>query len=399
MVDRRRFLLQAGAAGLAPALLDATPASAPAPVRTSLDAALVLSGGGARGAYEAGIIWSLARKAGVRDGQVLPPYQIVCGSSIGALNGWFVATGQYSKLADVWHTIGSENLLRLKPKFEKIPVESAGVVNRLADALRLIGLSKNDRGVAESSPVLAWMHREVDPRMPLLMPLVWAVTDLNLQQPEYFYRLPAGVTAPPDYIFAALRLTVGPHVVVREATDELLHRALLASSAIPFVFDPVELPGKTGAIRSYVDGGVASNSPIGIARTIARSVDVILLDPREETNDLPNAVEVGVAAFRTMQRKILESEFQQAYFTSFAIQELRRIAPDALARVATDSPVLGTFLERIPVTEFAYMRPESTLPVGVGGFDDQENIGKTFDLGVADAEKPFTPYDWATFEY
>ena len=135
------------------------------------------------------------------------------------------------------------------------------------------------------------------------------------------------------------------------------------------------------------------------ARTIARSVDVILLDPREETNDLPNAVEVGVAAFRTMQRKILESEFQQAYFTSFAIQELRRIAPDALARVATDSPVLGTFLERIPVTEFAYMRPESTLPVGVGGFDDQENIGKTFDLGVADAEKPFTPYDWATFEY
>jgi hypothetical protein len=91
MIDRRRFLLALGASGIAPALLAANRGSGAA--FEPLERALVRSGGSARGAYEAGIVGAVAARGRVPDGQPLPPYEIVCGTSIGALNGWFVATG------------------------------------------------------------------------------------------------------------------------------------------------------------------------------------------------------------------------------------------------------------------------------------------------------------------
>lgn len=51
-----------------------------------LDRALVMSGGGARGAYEAGLIGALAAAGAVADGSPRLPYELVCGTSIGALN-------------------------------------------------------------------------------------------------------------------------------------------------------------------------------------------------------------------------------------------------------------------------------------------------------------------------
>ena len=54
---------------------------------------LVLSGGGARGAYEAGVLAGLAEATGA--GTEGPPlFQVVAGTSVGALNGaWTVAHG------------------------------------------------------------------------------------------------------------------------------------------------------------------------------------------------------------------------------------------------------------------------------------------------------------------
>jgi len=399
VIDRRDFLFKLGAAGVAPAALGAAPTPAPERRTDFLSHALVLSGGGARGAYEAGIIWEMARRAGLRDGERFTPYEFVCGASIGALNGWFVATGQYSMLENLWRTIAQANLVRLKPEFEKITVQTAGLTNRLLAAFRLLGLTKDQKAVAQSDPVITWMKHVIDPRTPLIVPLVWSVTDLVSQQPEYFYRLPPGFPGPPAFITESLQITVGPHVVIREATDAVLHRALLGSAALPLVFDPVAIPDKNGRIRQYVDGGVASNSPVSIARTVAKGVDVILLDPREEFDDLPSAIDVSLAAFRTMQRKILESEFAQAYVQSFAKLELERIVPDALERLSAESPLFNTFLKYVPISELRYMRPKETLPVGVGAFDDQENIDKTFAIGATDAGAGFTDYDWETFRY
>ena len=402
MIQRRDFLLRAGAAGLAPALLaEAAPSpQPPLPARRDfLDRALVLSGGGARGAYEGGIIWQLARNAGIRDGQALAPYGFVAGTSIGALNGWFVATGQYSRIADMWHTIAQQNVLRLKPQFATATQAYAGIANRLASALRLLGLNKNERGVAESKPVLDWITREVDPRVPLLMPFVWAVTDLTTQQPEYFYRLQGNAgQAAPEFILQSLRLTIGPHVVVREATDDLLHKALQASANLPFVFDPVELPDRNGTVRQYVDGGVASNSPVSVARTVAKAVDVVLLDPQLEQDFLPNATEIGLAAFGTMQRKILETELRQTAFQSAAKVALERLGPTQIDALARDSSIMRVLLKGLPVTALAYLRPEKRCPSKSADSTTRCSSTRRSNWQLTSA-RGFTPYDWATFQY
>src|ERR1700722_19684056 len=101
--NRFEFLRTIGGATAAAALssppLGTAAATGPAQGRKPFAShALVLSGGGARGAYQAGLACALAERSGVQDGQPLAPYGLICGTSIGALNAWFIATGQYSAL-------------------------------------------------------------------------------------------------------------------------------------------------------------------------------------------------------------------------------------------------------------------------------------------------------------
>lgn len=76
---------------------------------------LVLSGGGARGAYEAGVLRFLYDDLGPRIGPAFAP-RIVCGTSIGALTGaWIAATGRDGavKLAEAWREMLPEHVYRL----------------------------------------------------------------------------------------------------------------------------------------------------------------------------------------------------------------------------------------------------------------------------------------------
>lgn len=59
---------------------------------------IVLSGGGAKGAFEVGVLKVLLNKIN-RDGDVLVG---VSGTSIGAFNGAFVASGQFEDLEKIW---------------------------------------------------------------------------------------------------------------------------------------------------------------------------------------------------------------------------------------------------------------------------------------------------------
>ncbi|MEO9096645.1 MAG: patatin-like phospholipase family protein [Candidatus Baltobacteraceae bacterium] len=363
--------------------------------------ALVLSGGGALGAYEAGIVEGLVAADGVRDGQPLRNYGLVAGTSIGAINGWFVATGQYHALRDVWEGIAGEDILQLKPRFAKLAQSSSGVGSRVAAAVRLaLGLFKDERAVAETAPVLAWLRRRIDPRTPLLIPLVWAVTNLTTQRPEYFYRLPPQFdVAPTQEVLAALHVTLGPAAVLREATDDILHLALFASTSIPIVFDPISIPGSADAHALFSDGGVASNSPVAIAHTLAQAIDVVLLDPPLETPKYGNALEIALGAFQTMQRKIVEAEMRDVYFQGLAKRAFERAGTESVRTLAGGSQTLESFLRYIPASTLAYVRPEATLPVEVASFDDREGIAQTLAIGRADAARGFTPYSWDTFAF
>ncbi|MGC1379774.1 MAG: patatin-like phospholipase family protein, partial [Candidatus Baltobacteraceae bacterium] len=396
MIERRSFLLSLGATALAAPLLGAFRAGMDAP----FERALVLSGGGARGAYEAGVVGALAAAGAVGDGSPLLPYEIVCGTSIGALNGWFVATGQYAKLRELWYGISGQNLMRAKHQYAAFQDPESGILNYAAAAANLTGLVRNQRAILESKPVSDWIARNIDPTTPLLMPLVFATTNLTLQRPEYFYARPHSRSEDlSKRLVRELQLTLGPHTIVREATPDLLHRAIFASAALPIVFDPVLIPNPEGVVNEYCDGGVASNSPVGIAHAVSSGADVVLLDPPfEPVTSYDDAVEIVFGIYGTMQRKILDTEMRNAYFQSVGKRAFARLTPQEAAHATLGNPSLAKVLQTVPVTQLRYIRPQQELPVGVAGFDDEVGIGKAYRTGWEDIGRGFTTYDWETFE-
>jgi predicted acylesterase/phospholipase RssA len=395
MIARRNFLHLLGASPLTPALLGATSAKE----FTPLERALVLSGGGARGAYEAGLIGALAAMGRINDGSPLQPYEAVCGASIGTLNGWFVATGQYTKLRELWYTISAQNLIRPKPQFAALRDPESGVLNRAASAFHLMGLMRDEPALLQNEPVYDWVSRNMDPSTPLLLPLIFSVTNLTLQRPEYFYvRPPDRSNDIPTRVVRALQLALGPHTIVREATPDIFHKALFGSAAIPLAFDPVKIPNPDGAINEYCDGGVAANSPVGVAHAISRGADVVFLDPpfQPETT-YASAIEVAFGGYGTMQKKILETEMRNAFVQSMGKRAFDSVAPQDAMEITRGNPMLAELMRAIPETSLQYIRPKDVLPVSVVGFNDEEGIGKAYRIGWEDAAEGFIKYDWTAF--
>jgi predicted acylesterase/phospholipase RssA len=350
---------------------------------------LVLSGGGARGAYQAGLIDYLRLSRQIPDGAPLAPYGIVAGTSIGALNGYFVATGQYGLLRELWYTIADQQVIRLKARYAKAADPDSGVGTRIAAAMRaVLSLKNDDTGVIDGEHLRQWLARFVDPTRPVVMPFIFTVTNLTTQSPEFFYMVTTALSASErQNAVTAIRITVGPNAILREATPDLLIDALQASAAIPVAFDPVTLPAASGGgTNAYVDGGVTANTPVGPARAAATRIDVVLLDPPLQRTDYHNALEVGFGTFGAMQRRILVADLRAAYLETLgkrSIESANTIPARALAAALYDSDIYQ-------------IQPLDELPVGVIGFDDRENIYKTFKLGFEDARRGFVPYTYGS---
>src|SRR5690606_37396294 len=78
-------------------------ASVSAPSRT----ALVLTGGGARAAYQAGVLKAVFRLvAHERKGPCTNPFEVICGTSAGAINATALACGAHSPRAAMRHMLG-----------------------------------------------------------------------------------------------------------------------------------------------------------------------------------------------------------------------------------------------------------------------------------------------------
>ena len=182
---------------------------------------LVLSGGGSMGALQTGILRVLVRH-GFR------PSRIV-GTSVGALNGAFLAfhpgkTG-VEMLADVWRSLENERYIKVNP---------------VRFALRLVArrryLFKND-----FLRELIADHTVIDDFSATEIPLYITATDLETGRKHVFHEGPVS-------------------------------QAVLASTAIPGVFSPVEIDG-----RSYVDGGVIANLDLDTAIELGAK-DILAID-------------------------------------------------------------------------------------------------------------------------
>ena len=197
-------------AGAAPgtAAAECTPptAAADAPV------ALVFSGGGAKGAYEAGVALGLLTR-GV-------PIRLVAGSSAGALNAAMVADGRVDKLDELWRGVTREQVYAFRPS-----ILFAGL---LPGWLTLLTLD-HAGSLFDARPLRALSERALDfDRVRASeVRLVVVTTDLERREKRLFDNRTVSVDA------------------------------LMAAAAVPGAFPPVEIDGAL-----LVDGGLTARAPV-----------------------------------------------------------------------------------------------------------------------------------------
>lgn len=328
--------------------------------------ALVLSGGADRGAYQAGAIQALTEIQGVKESEPLD-FDLICGTSIGALNGFMAATGQYEGLQQIWRSvIASRDVFRLKAPYTAIEDPQSGILNKLAAALSLSsGLVKNERGILDPAPIRALLNEFANPSTPTLVPFYISTTNLTKQNHQLFVR-EATSTAGQAKQAVNDSLLARSSENARPVPDSLLHDVLFASAAIPLLFDPIAIPDENDptAVHYYVDGGVTQNVPMDAALLCADTLNFILVDPvpNEVNETYRNALEIGLGMFATMQARILAYQLRLAY----ALDE-----------------------SKLPFTAYV-VRPARELPSEGEEFSNQKELEAAWQLGFQDMARGWT---------
>lgn len=124
--------------------------------------ALVLMGGGARTAYQAGVLRGLANL--LRLQSTAPrtpfPFQVVVGTSAGALNAAFLASvateglDAFERLADFWLRLRSDRVYRLDvPHWVRF--------SRLLAAVRLWSRARHEGALLDTMPLVDTLHQAI----------------------------------------------------------------------------------------------------------------------------------------------------------------------------------------------------------------------------------------------
>ena len=168
--------------------------------------ALVLSGGGAKGAFQV-----MAEKYA----REIKGYQwdVIAGVSVGALNGTMLAMKKYARLEELWQNITEDQVYKGKLNF-----------------WALLKIAFGAKSVLDNTPL-------------------W-----NLLEAEY---QPENIQA--DLRVGAVSLQTGEYQMFRP-TDAGFIKAVLASTSIPVIWRPVTISERH---VDMVDGGVRNISPLG----------------------------------------------------------------------------------------------------------------------------------------
>ena len=188
------------------------------------DRALILSGGGTRGAYEIGVWKYLCEVKWEPD--------LICGTSVGAINGAAITAG-----------LSLENLIGLWERIESDLVTGISIFKRLGNLIRRRGFTP----YMDTRPLRSFLESTLNMDKIRNSDIELVICAVNLLSSEiaYFNNSSIGV----DHI--------------------------MASSAIPVVFPWQYIDGKP-----HWDGGVMANTPIAPAleRDVSEIV-VVLLSP------------------------------------------------------------------------------------------------------------------------
>ena len=208
---------------------------------TTIKIGLVLAGGGAKGAYQSGVVKYLA--------EIDYTPHIIAGTSIGALNGAILASNTSFKqsgarLWQLWKELGEAKIINWQ--LLKYPLHS------LAQYLHL---SEEDASFCDPNPLDKFIHDAIDPQQLRAGIELWVAAF-----PSAHNFLPS--THKAGQIFPTMGNAVtsmlgqsAEYIHVQSAkTDEEIYQTLLASAAIPLAFKSRKIDGK-----HYVDGWLGDN--------------------------------------------------------------------------------------------------------------------------------------------
>jgi NTE family protein len=249
---------------------------------------IVLSGGGARGAYEAGVVAGLievlARRSPKR-----APFTVFTGTSVGAINAAWLATHadepdmRIEGLISHWRGLELAKHLSLDP----LRFLAGGSLGERIARWRGEGSERWGRSLLDPRALeqlvesqLAYERLHANVRKGIVRALVVAALEISSGRTTMFAELADGAAFVPGH---------DPRRVVRKTEIEAEH--VLASAAIPLLF-----PARRIGRYYYCDGGIRFNTPIAPAIRCGaqRLVVVSLLYPRADyaTDDAADAAHV-----------------------------------------------------------------------------------------------------------
>ncbi len=259
--------------------------------------ALVLSGGGAKGAFAAGAIKYLMIELGLN-------FDIIVGTSTGALIAPLVASKDIPNLLNLYENVGTNEILRDRPDLIAFLFSDS-----LNDSRPLKNLIYKFLGERER------YQRLVDSSVEIF------VTTVNIQSGKIEYG--------------------NQH---RDKKSVLLKK-ILASASIPVMMPPV----KIGRYQ-YVDGGVKEIAPLSKAIDEgATHIISIILSPdkfhRRPINKIyTNSMDILKRTLELLTDEIVDNDLKMAAIYSKAIHNLNKIRMNATERLGlTDSEIRKLF--------------------------------------------------------
>ncbi len=234
----------------------------------SKQTALVLSGGGARGAYAVGVVQAIVEILRLR-AEDRSPFNIYSGTSVGSINTCFLSANAHRgdmgvfRLREIWESLDVNTHLKMRTRKNRSGF--AGIYNKdwfskaLLDARPLELLVRRNLSFED-------MRRNIDDGT--VSASMVAAFNIATSQTTIFTELsPRTKTRP---IRDPSR---------REVLGPLLPGHILASSAMPFLFPAREIGGSY-----YCDGGLRFNTPISpaIRAGADRIVVVTLSSPTDD---------------------------------------------------------------------------------------------------------------------
>jgi NTE family protein len=256
---------------------------------------MILSGGGARGAYEVGVLWyifdDLSRMRGAP-----PKLDVLCGTSVGAINACYLA----AHLGDP--VLGMRRLVHLWSELQITRVLGFGMRQMTGIPRLLLGGGADGAGLFDVTPMAELVQREISwralaraLRKRQLRALTVSATEVSTGRTVVFMQTAPDVDIPQ---------TAPPRTLFRN--DHIGPQHALASAAIPMLFPPVKIDEDL-----YLDGGLRQNTPIAPALRLGATHIFAIGSSREVqgivTNEAPQHASVRSPGAAFLLGKVLNA--------------------------------------------------------------------------------------------